>query len=166
MKKSITILTMALILAAGVPGASVYANEIPQDVDYDSLVKILESELRAGNLDSEDEIRQALEQAESEYDVELSEGEEKKVVDIMNTVNSLGLDGDEMADLVDDVYDNLQDKLDAGCDDVLDNIEEQIVDSAAEAVKKSVKKSISDYFDDFFGTIREFIDGVLDKITV
>lgn len=168
MKKMI-LMGLFLVLMLGIaPSLTVRAAELTSE-DYEALSGAIEKGLREGNLDSEEDIKKALEKAADKYDIEVSDKDMERVVDIMNTMDSLGIDKEKMADMVDDVYDKVVDgKQYESTDDMIDAIEDQVIDSATEKVKEAVKetvkekvnKSFSDYISDFISRISEFIERI------
>ncbi len=126
--------------------------------DYDKMLEIVKDELKNNDLDSEEDVRKALEEASKKYDVELTEKETEKIVGVMNTINKMNIDKDTLIDIVDDVYDKVDGKLDGTTSEALDIIEEQVIESATEAVKQNMKKSFTDYFNDFWNTISGFMN--------
>lgn len=146
---------------------NVMAAESMTSEDYDKLVGFIKEELRDGNLDTQEDVKKAIEEAEDKYDIEFSAEEEKRVLDVMNTVNSLGLDKEELADKVDSVYDKVGDELgdnvEEAIDTVIDQAKDELVDTAKNQVKTAVKKSFLDYMSDFKEHIAEMIDKVLGK---
>lgn len=136
--------------------------------DYARVMEMVKDELRNGNLENEEDIRQAIDNAKQQYNVEIPDKEADKIVKVMDTVDSLGIDQDKIADVIDDVYDKVIDgKTYESTDELLNAIEDQIVDSAvdtvAQGVKEKFKISIKDYFSDFFNTIKDFFKRILAK---
>ena len=159
------IVTTGLILClSSVPVLGCYASNDLSDAaasgisveDYKDVISELKDELREGNLNSEEDIRNAIHEAENKYGVDISDSEEQKAVDIMNTANDLGIESDKLADVVDDVYDNIADKTFETASEALDEIEKQVIESAKDAVVDSVKKSLGDYLKDLWEQIKEF----------
>ena len=125
--------------------------------EYGPLIEEFKDRLRDGSLQTEDDVREAIKEVEDKYDVDISTEDEKKAVDFMDKVNSLGVDGEKLADVVDDVYDKaISDKVYESASDAIDAVEKQIIESAKEAVKESVKKTFMDYCSDLLDKISAF----------
>ncbi len=128
--------------------------------DYKDIISELKEELKEGNLDSEEDIRNAIHEAEDKYGVDVPDADEQKAVEIMDTVKDLGVDNEKLAEVVDDVYDNIADKTFESASEAMDEIQKQVVESAKEAVVDSVKKTMADYFKDLWERIKEFFRGL------
>ncbi len=125
--------------------------------DYKALVSEFKEELKEGNLKTEEDIRNAVREAEQKYGVEISEEDEQKAVDIMDTVNDLGIEEDKLAEVVDDVYDKIADKTYETASDAMEDIKEQVIDSAKDAVVDTVKESLADYLKEIWEEFKTFI---------
>lgn len=154
-ERLLMLLALLLTVAMLLPNTKVNASE---KKDYGKMLEIVKEELQNDDLDSEEDVRKALDEASKKYDVELSDQETEKIIDVMNTVNRLDIDKETLVSIVDDVYDKVEGKLDGTTSEAMDIIEKQIIESATEAVKDNVKKTVSDYFSDFWNTISGFIN--------
>ncbi len=129
--------------------------------EYKALISEFKDELREGNLKTEEDVRDAIREAEDKYGVDISAEEEQKAVDLMDTVNDLGVDEDKLADVVDDVYDKIADKTYETASDAIDDIRDQVIDSVEDAVVETVKKSFADYMKELWEQIKEFFKGLI-----
>ena len=169
--RPVAAMLMAATVVLLIPGYGVYASDGAEEApgydmsQYEALLNEFKDELRDGGLKTEEEIREAIREAEDKYGVDISDSDAQKAVDIMDKVNDLGIDGDTLADIVDNVYDNVADKTFDTAQDAIDEIEKQVVESAKEAVKDTVKRTISDYFRDFWQEIKDFFKGITDSWT-
>lgn len=131
------------------PVMDTYAADYTSE-EYGKILEVVKDELRNGNLDSEEDIRSAIESAEEKYNVSISKSDEEKIVGIMDKVNDLGIDNEVVSDVLDDVYDKaINGQSYDSTEEMIQAVEDQIVDSAtdkiASTVKEKVKKSIFDY---------------------
>lgn len=165
MKKVVKrIVLMGVLLGALSFSTNVHASELTSE-DYEKLAEVIKDEIKNGNLSSEEDIRKVLENAEEEYDLEISDSEKDKVVSVMNTVNSLGLDPNTVTDMVDKVYDKVVDgKTYDDTNEMINAIEEEIIETATEKIEEVVKEkvnlSIGDYFRTFIERIKHFIERI------
>lgn len=152
-----------LSIAIALPCTGVCAQEGQYDMqEYGPLIEEFKDRLRDGRLQTEDEVREAIKEAEDKYDMDISAEDEKKAVDFMDKVNSLGVDGEKLADVVEDVYDKaISDKVYESASDAIDAVEEQIIESTKEAVKESVKKTFRDYCADLLDKISKFFGEII-----
>ncbi len=120
---------------------------------YDQMIEVLKDQIKDGDLDTEEDVRESIKKAEEEYGVEFSSGEEERIVGIMNTVNSLGLDKNQLVEKVDEVYKSMDGDLEGDMEDVIDKAvdeaKQQLIEEAAEQVETAAKKTIIDYIKDF-----------------
>ncbi|MCR4755943.1 MAG: DUF1002 domain-containing protein [Lachnospiraceae bacterium] len=129
--------------------------------EYKALISEFKDELREGNLKTEEDVRDAIREAEDKYGVDISAEEEQKAVNLMDTVNDLGVDEDKLADVVDDVYDKIADKTYETASDAIDDIRDQVIDSVEDAVVETVKESFADYMKELWEQIKEFFKGLI-----
>ena len=120
---------------------------------YDQMIEVLKDQIKDGDFDTEEDVRESIKKAEEEYGVEFSSGEEERIVGIMNTVNSLGLDKNQLVEKVDEVYKSMDGDLEGDMEDVIDKAvdeaKQQLIEEAAEQVETAAKKTIIDYIKDF-----------------
>ncbi len=160
--KRLAALALAAVLSLA-PVLPAYAEDLGQlsNEDYSNMADLIKNQIEQGNLDSSEDIQKAIDAAEEEYGIEISDSDKEKAVKILDTVNDLGIDKDKLADIVDDVYSNvIEGKEYDNTEDMVEAIEDQIIDSATdkvkEVVKENVKHSFSDYFRTFLDRINEF----------
>lgn len=131
---------------------------------YDQMIQLIKEEIKEGELDSEEDVRNAVEKAREKFDLEITESEEEKIVDVMNTINDLGLDKNQLADKVEEVYNrvgnNISTNLDEAVDQVVEEAKKEIVETATEKVGEAVKKSMLDYIKDFKISIGKMISKI------
>ena len=165
-KSCISLITISLIIAL-IPQSYCMASSdgtasSGYNVDeYKALISEFKDELRDGNLKTEEDVRNAIREAEDKYGVDISPEEEQKAVDLMDTVNDLGVDEDKLADVVDDVYDKIADKTYDTASDAIDDIRNQVIDSVEDAVVDTVKESFADYIKALWEQIIEFFKGLI-----
>jgi len=149
------------------PAFDVFAEE-SGETDYGELTEFVKDKLRDGSLESEEDVRKAIEEAEEQTGLNISDQDADRVVKMMNTVNDLDIDQNQIADIVDDVYDKAIDgKSFDSAEDMLNAVENQLVDSAvdhvAENVKESFKISIKDYFNSLIERFTEFVHRIMER---
>jgi uncharacterized protein YpuA (DUF1002 family) len=156
MKKRNILFAVTVAAALSVLSANpVYAEEsesISKET-YDQMIEVLKDQIRDGDLDTEEDVRESIKKAEEEYGVEFSSGEEERIVGIMNTVNSLGLDKNQLVEKVDEVYKSMEGDLDGNMEEAIDKAvdeaKQQLIEEAAEQVESAAKRTILDYIKDF-----------------
>jgi len=114
----------------------------------DEIFHFIVQKIAEGGLDSEEAVREAITEGEETFQVSLTEDEKKKIVQIVDQVNTWGLDAQGLAKKAEELYDEYGAEL-------LEHPEK----AAAEAVKSSISSSLKGIGDFFVGIgrgIRDF----------
>lgn len=159
-KGTIVIGVMAFLISLSMLCAKAYAAE-KDTVDYGGIAELLLEELKNENLSSEEEVLNAINEAEEKYNVDISEKNKEKVAKAVVAVNNLGLDKEKLTEMVGDVYENvIKDKTYKNTDELVSAVEKQVMDKVAEGIKDTVNKGISDYINDFSKRMKDFADKI------
>ncbi len=113
------------------------------------VIAFVKEKLDNGEMETEDDIRDAIAEAEQEFNVELSEDTKDKIVQVAKKVQDLGLDTDELAKQAQSLYEKYG-------NDIFEKAADDIVETVKEAVAESVKTSMGNFFTDFGNNIKEF----------
>lgn len=79
--------------------------------EVEELIAYIKGKLAAGELDNEQEIREAIAEGEVKFGVDLTEEEVQQIVDFMMKIKSLGLDPNVLLDQAADLYAQYGDEL-------------------------------------------------------
>lgn len=79
--------------------------------EVEELIAYIKAKLAAGELETEDDIRQAITEGEERFGVTLNDSEEQQIVDFMMKIKELGLDPNVLLDQAADLYDQFGDEL-------------------------------------------------------
>jgi len=109
--------------------------------EIEELIAFIKAKLAAGELTTEQDIREAIKEGEEKFSVSLTEEEKEKILQVMQKIKELGLDPEKLLEQAKDLYNRFGDEL---------------INNAQEAVKKSVKESVSSFFTDLGTTIKNF----------
>ena len=108
---------------------------------YEIKQGIVKAKLAAGELETEDDIRNAIKEGEQKFDVSLDESEEQQIVDFMLKIKKLGLDPNVLLDQAADLYSKFGDELlNKATDDGFFSGLGNIVNSIADFFKGLFKK--------------------------
>lgn len=156
----VTSMAACILLCIGICSVDAFAQEAAS-TDYAVIVEVLKEELRNGNLQTEEDVRNAIDKAEKAYGIDISESDEEMLVKLVSLAEDAGIDGEKMADIVDEVYEKaIEGKEYENTEEMIKAVEEEIIDSAAEAVKdtvtETISRSVSDYFTDFVERMKYF----------
>lgn len=110
--------------------------------EIEDVVEFIKEKLAAGDLETDEDIEDAIKEGEDKFRVELTEEEKEKILDVMHRITDLGLDPEKLLDRAKEMYTKFGDEL---------------VDNAETTVKETVKNSVAGYFSDFGKRIKEFV---------
>lgn len=109
--------------------------------EIDELIEFIKEKLAAGDLETDQDIQDAIEEGEERFQVALTEEEKQKILDVMHKIKELGLDPEKLLDQAKELYHKFGDEL---------------IGNAEQAVKQSFKDSVSNFFTDFGNRIKDF----------
>ena len=111
------------------------------DEEVEALIAYIKAKLAAGELETEDDIRNEIKEGEQKFDVSLDESEEQQIVDFMLKIKKLGLDPNVLLDQAADLYSKFGDELlNKATDDGFFSGLGNIVNSIADFFKGLFKK--------------------------
>lgn len=113
----------------------------------DEIFQFIVRKIAEGGLDGEEAVLDAITEGEEEFQVFLSEEEKKKIVQVVDQVNTWGLDAQSLAKKAEELYDEYGAEL-------LEHPEK----AAAEVVKSSISSSLKGVGDFFAGIGRGIKD--------
>lgn len=112
--------------------------------DVEALIAYVKAKLAAGELETDEDIRAAIEEGEAQFGVTLSDDEINQIIDVMHKINELGLDPsvllDQAADLYEQFGSDFLDHIDAGT----------IAKTGISSFFSNVGKSIKNFFTGLF----------------
>ena len=111
----------------------------------EELIAFVKAKLAAGELESEEDIKDVIEEGEEKFQVTLSEEEKQMILDVMNKIKELGLDPEKLLDQAKDLYSQYGDEL---------------INNASESIKNSLMDSVKEYYNDFVSTVKNFFSGL------
>lgn len=115
--------------------------------DIEELIAFVKAKVAAGGLDSDDQIRSAIEEGEDKFGVTLTEDEINQIIAIMQKINQLGLDPNVLVSQAEDLYSKFG-------KDFLKNLD-------TDAIAKEVAKSeASGFFAKIGDAIKGFFAGL------
>lgn len=116
--------------------------------DIEELIAFVKAKVAAGGLDSDDQIRSAIEEGEDKFGVTLTEDEINQIIAIMQKINQLGLDPNVLVAQAEDLYSKFGKDFLKNLD--TDAIAKEVAKSAASGfLQRSVMRS-KDFLQDCF----------------
>lgn len=117
--------------------------------EIEQLIAYIKEKVANGELETEQDIRKAVAEGEEKFHVTLTEEEVKRIVDLMNKLDGMGLDGSYLISQAEKLYNKY------GAD---------IVNHADEAISEAVSDAVSHAAGGFWESIKSSVKGFLDGI--
>ena len=111
----------------------------------DEVIEFIRQKVESNELESEDDIEDAIEEGEEKFDVSLTDEDKEKILQMIEKAEELGIDPEEFLN-----------RAQGMCEDFGD----ELADTAKEAVKKSVESSVTGFFQDMGNRIKGFFAGI------
>ena len=122
-----------------------------QDADsqeIEELIAFVKAKVAAGGLDSDDQIRSAIEEGEDKFSVTLTEDEINQIIAIMQKINQLGLDPNVLVAQAEDLYSKFGKDFLKNLD--TDAIAKEVAKSAASGFFAKIGDAIKGFFAGLF----------------
>ena len=120
------------------------------DEKVEELIAYIKGKLAAGELESEEDIRNAIIEGETKFGVDLSEEDILKIINLMNKIEKLGIDPEMLLSQAKDLYDKFGDQILAEPENALKEVAENAVKNAVGNFVDRVKTSVSNFFSNLF----------------
>ena len=116
--------------------------------DIEELMTFVKAKVAAGGLDSDDQIRSAIEEGEDKFGVTLTEDEINQIIAIMQKINQLGLDPNVLVAQAEDLYSKFGKDFLKNLD--TDAIAKEVAKSAASGFFAKIGDAIKGFFAGLF----------------
>ena len=116
--------------------------------DIEELIAFVKAKVAAGGLDSDDQIRSAIEEGEDKFGVTLTEDEINQIIAIMQKINQLGLDPNVLVAQAEDLYSKFGKDFLKNLD--TDAIAKEVAKSAASGFFAKIGDAIKGFFAGLF----------------
>jgi len=113
--------------------------------DVEALIAFVKAKLAAGELETEEDIRKAIEEGEEKFGVTLTEEYIQQIIDVMMKIKELGLDPGVLLEQAEDLYKQF------GAD-FLEHIDAETV----------AKAGVSSFFSNIANSVKDFFSGLFD----
>ena len=124
------------------------AMEDADSQDIEELIAFVKAKVAAGGLDSDDQIRSAVEEGEDKFGVTLTEDEINQIIAIMQKINQLGLDPNVLVAQAEDLYSKFGKDFLKNLD--TDAIAKEVAKSAASGFFAKIGDAIKGFFAGLF----------------
>lgn len=116
--------------------------------ETEQLVAFIKGKMAAGELETDEDIKKAIEEGETKFNVSLTEEEIGQIIDVMHKIKELGLNPETLLTQAQDLYKKFGDELLTNTEDV---------------VKQSISDSVKTFFSDMGGRVKNFFTGLFSK---
>lgn len=112
--------------------------------DVEALIAFVKAKLAAGELETEEDIRKAIEEGEEKFGVTLTEEYIQQIIDVMMKIKELGLDPNVLLEQAEDLYKQFG-------SDFLEHIDaETVAKAGVTSFFSNIANSVKDFFSDLF----------------
>ncbi|MGL5258967.1 MAG: DUF1002 domain-containing protein [Lachnospiraceae bacterium] len=123
-------------------------NEGSNGTEMEELVAFLKGKIASGEVETEEDILNLIEESEEKFNVTLTEDQKAQILSLMEKIKKLGLDPEVLLDQASDLYEKYG-------TEIFENVET--------AIKDSVKTSITKYFTNVVDYVSSFISNIFSK---
>ena len=127
------------------------------DETFSAVVEFIKEKWDAGELETQEDIREAIQEGEREFDFDLNQEAEDMIVSAVEAVQKLGLDSDALSKKAKELYDTYGDSIVENAEKVL---KEQIVDPAKEAMTETAKAAAKNFWTDLKNSVVNFVKNI------
>ena len=172
MKKRCIITALAVSMLLFSADVTVRAAEKSIDEEtFEEILNYAKEKMDAGELDTKEEIRKAIEEAEKEFGVNLPASAEELIVNGGIMVQKLGLDSETLAKKAEELYNTYGDSVVEELEGILEGelsekgaeLKEQLVESGREAATEAVKSPAKNFFSDLMNSVVGFVKNIFHK---
>lgn len=119
--------------------------------EIEQLIAWLKEKVAKGELDSDEDIRTAVKEGETKFGVDLTESEVQRILDLMNKLESMGLNSEYLLSQAEKLYNKYGADLVAHADEAISEAVSEAVSNAADGFFQSIKKTVKDFWNSIFG---------------
>ncbi len=119
--------------------------------EIEQLIAWLKEKVAKGELDSDADIRKAVEEGEAKFGVSLTDEEVQMILDLMNQLESMGLNSEYLLSQAEKLYNKYGTDIVAHADEAISEAVSSAVSDAADGVWQNIKKSVKDFWNSLFG---------------
>lgn len=118
--------------------------------EIEQLIAWLKEKVAKGELDSDEDIRKAVEEGEAKFGVSLTDEEVQRILNLMNQLESVGLNSEYLLSQAEKLYNKYGTDLVAHADEAISEAVSNAVSDAADGVWQNIKKSVKDFWNSLF----------------
>ncbi|TCL56914.1 uncharacterized protein YpuA (DUF1002 family) [Kineothrix alysoides] len=118
--------------------------------DIEKLIAYIKEKVANGELETDEDIRAAVEEGEERFGVSLTKEEIQRIVDLMNKLEGMGLNSDYLISQAEKLYSKYGADIVNHADEAISEAVSDAVANAAGGFFQSLKNSVKDFFSSLF----------------
>lgn len=118
--------------------------------DIEKLIAYIKEKVANGELETDEDIRAAVEEGEERFGVSLTKEEIQRIVDLMNKLEGMGLNSDYLISQAEKLYNKYGADIVNHADEAISEAVSDAVTNAAGGFFQSIKNSVRDFFSSIF----------------
>ncbi len=118
--------------------------------EIEQLIAYIKEKVANGELETDEDIRAAIKEGEAQFDVTLAEEDIQKIIDLMNKLESMGLNSEYLISQAEKLYDKYGADLVNRADEAISEAVNDAVSHAANGFFESIKASFMDFWNGLF----------------
>lgn len=118
--------------------------------DIEKLIAYIKEKVANGELETDEDIRAAVEEGEERFGVSLTKEEVQRIVDLMNKLEGMGLNSDYLISQAEKLYNKYGADIVNHADEAISEAVSDAVTNAAGGFFQSIKNSVKDFFSSIF----------------
>lgn len=129
-------------------------SEAAKNVDseeIEQLIAWLKEKVANGELETDEDIRMAIEEGETKFGVTLTEKEVQKILDLMNKLESMGLNSEYLISQAEKLYNKYGADIVNYADEAISEVVSDTVSNAADGFFQNIKNSVKGFWSRLFG---------------
>lgn len=118
--------------------------------EIEQLIAYIKEKVANGELETDEDIRAAIEEGEAKFGVTLADEDVQKIIDLMNKLESMGLDSEYLISQAEKLYNKYGADIVNHADEAITEAVNDAVSNAADGFFDSIKKSLKDFWNGLF----------------
>jgi len=127
--------------------------------DAKKTIDFIDDKIEEGKWNSEKGIKEAIEDAEKEFNVTFTKEQKEKILSVVAKIKKLGIAPEYIMEQAEEIYEKYGEELKEG----IEKEKEKVIEETQKKIKEEVNKSISDYFSDMVNSVKSFFKGIFRK---
>lgn len=127
--------------------------------DTKKIIDFIDDKIEEGKWDSEKGIKEAIEEAEEEFNVTFTKEQKEKILSVVAKIKKLGVAPEYIMEQAEEIYEKYGEELKEG----IEKEKDKVIKETQNKIKEEVNKSVSNYFSDMVSNVKSFFKGIFRK---